>query len=317
MTPRIRPALVANAVFATALLTLTAAGDGTRPDGAAPAGQAREADTGPPAASPPGREAGAGDPAAGRVGNDPLTHAASDAQLAEAIGALLAGNDRVRLSVTAFDVTSGVAVGYGEDHFDTASIVKVDILAALLLQAQDQGRELTAEERALAEEMIRRSDNDAADALWRAIGGPAGLDAANQRLGLTSTRAGGWGTWGLTQTTSEDQVRLLRAVFGSDSVLRADSRALVRELMGSVVAEQSWGISAASEGDFALKNGWLPRSQTGLWDVNSVGRITVDGRPVLLAVVSDGHATQAAGVGVVESAARAAVAALNAAVEAG
>ena len=38
--------------------------------------------------------------------------------------------------------------------------------------------------------MIVRSDNDAASALWEAIGGAAGLDAAHGRLGLTGTEGG-------------------------------------------------------------------------------------------------------------------------------
>ncbi len=52
---------------------------------------------------------------------------------------------------------------YGDDTpYDTASIIKVDILATLLLQAQDAGRTLDAHERALAEAMIKHSDNDSA-----------------------------------------------------------------------------------------------------------------------------------------------------------
>ncbi|GAB2855238.1 hypothetical protein GCM10027074_22800 [Streptomyces deserti] len=58
---------------------------------------------------------------------------------------------------------------------------------------------------------------------------------------------------------------------------------------------------------FALKNGWLPRSTTGLWDVNSVGRVTVDGRDRLVAVLSNGNATKAAGIALIEAAATAAV----------
>lgn len=61
-------------------------------------------------------------------------------------------------------------------------------------------------------------------------------------------------------------------------------------------------------GRFALKNGWLPRTATGLWDINSVGRVTTaDGREFLVAVVSNGNTTKAKGISLVESAARAAV----------
>jgi beta-lactamase class A len=223
---------------------------------------------------------------------------------------LLADPD-VRLSVSVTALESGVSATYGDQRFDTASIVKVDVLVALLLAAQDEGRELATQERSLAEAMIRRSDNAAANTLWWEIGGESGLDAANDRLGLTTTTGGADGLWGLTQTTSADQVALLRAVYGEDSALAPASQRYVQKLMGSVVTGQRWGISAASDGEFELKNGWLPRSQTGLWDVNSIGRVVAGGQAYLVAVVSDGHTTQADGIAAVEAAARAAVAAVD------
>jgi hypothetical protein len=333
---RIRPAIAVNAALATAataLLAVGATGDAARLSGHEPAGNAEAA---PPAqrqdpgeaeasASPaaPDDEAGASPdptqpPGPGASPNSLSPRQDPDAALGEAVTGLLQGDmdvpvySAVRLSVSVLAEDTGATATYGNESFDTASIVKVDILAALLLRAQDEGRELTASERALAEEMIRASDNDAADSLWWAIGGQSGLDSANERLGLTQTQAGSGGTWGLTQTTSEDQIALLRAVFGdADSALEPASQAYVAELMGSVIAEQQWGISAASEGDFELKNGWLPRSQTGRWDVNSIGRVTVDGASYLVAVVSDGHVAQADGIAMVEAAARAAVEAVS------
>lgn len=149
-------------------------------------------------------------------------------------------------AVLDLDGAGGTPVVHGEDRaYDTASIVKVDILAALLLRAQDAGRQLTAQERKLAEPMIRRSDNAAANALWRLIGRAPGLAAANSRLGLTATTGGPGARWGLTRTTVTDQMRLLRDVFDTDgpapTALDAKSRAYIRTLMGQVVPEQSWG----------------------------------------------------------------------------
>ncbi|WP_217214463.1 serine hydrolase [Streptomyces sp. AC550_RSS872] len=214
----------------------------------------------------------------------------------------------VEVSVAVLDLASGASASYGDRAFDTASIVKVDILAALLLQAQDAGRRLTAAERAYATAMIEDSDNASASELWRAIGQAQGLDAANERLGLTRTEGGDGMLWGLTQTTAVDQLRLLRQVFGEDSELSEDSRAYLSGLMGRIAAGQRWGVSAAGDGSgWALKNGWLPRTATGLWDINSVGRVAVDGRDCLVAVLSDGNATQAEGIALVEAAAVAAV----------
>ncbi|MFJ5019024.1 serine hydrolase [Streptomyces griseoluteus] len=223
---------------------------------------------------------------------------------------------RVTAAVLSLDGGSLKPVLNGEDaSYDTASIVKVDILATLLLQAQDAGRPLTARERALAEPMIRNSDNAATNALWREIGGAAGLEAANKRMGLTSTKGGPGPEWGLTQTTASDQIRLLLCVFGgaatseSNSPLNQDSQAYVRALMTRVASDQAWGVSAASGSDHALKNGWLQRTASGLWDVNSVGRVTVNGHRYLVAVLSDGSSSMNDGISVVERAARQAVAA--------
>ncbi|TDC27549.1 hypothetical protein E1265_01240 [Streptomyces sp. 8K308] len=304
---RIRPALVVNAALATSLLAVTAAGDSAVDAadavlGAAdrPAEGARDsADPAPPT----GRTASGAAPNA-------LAPGSPDAALAESLAPLLR-DERVRISVTVLAEDTGLTATFGTGRFDTASIVKVDILAALLLMAQDEGRELTAAERAQAAVMIQHSDNEAADELWRAIGGRRGLDAANARLGLTETEGGTQGHWGLTQTTSADQLALLRAVYGANSPLTAESRGYLRELMGAVAPEQRWGISAAADGGFELKNGWLPRSRTELWDVNSIGRVTVDGRSYLVAVVSDGHAGFEDGVRLVEDAAQAAVAAVT------
>ncbi|MFD0062083.1 serine hydrolase [Streptomyces sp. NPDC056690] len=243
-----------------------------------------------------------------------------DDALTKALKPLLPDGDaRVSVAVAALDGATDGAVYDGTSAFDTASIVKVDILAALLLRAQDAGRALTAQERAYATAMIENSDNASATALWEAIGGADGLDAANLTLGLTGTSGGAGGEWGLTRTTADDQLTLLRAVFGTEgtesagSGLSAASRAYVAGLMGRIASDQRWGVSAAADSASvcALKNGWLPRSATGLWDINSVGRVSVGGRRYLVSVLSDGNATKEAGVALVEGVAKAAVSVLT------
>ncbi|MFD7135994.1 serine hydrolase [Streptomyces sp. NPDC059894] len=232
-----------------------------------------------------------------------------DALLAEAMAAVTVPG-QAEMSVAVLDVDSGESAAYGTEPFDTASIVKVDILAALLLQAQDDGRVLTAQEKTYATAMIENSDNVSASALWDAIGQGTGLDAANERFGLTATEGGDGALWGLTQTTAADQLVLLQQVFGEDSELSEASRAYLQELMGAIATDQNWGVSAAADGSaWALKNGWLARSTTGLWDVNSIGRVTAGGRDFLVAVLSNGNASQAVGVTLVEAAAKAAVSA--------
>ncbi|MEV7286555.1 serine hydrolase [Streptomyces sp. NPDC093252] len=250
-------------------------------------------------------------PAAGEGTVEPVVTESAidyDALLGEAMADVPVG-ERARVSVAVLDLASGDGAVYGGGTaFDTASIVKVDILAALLLQAQDAGRELTATEKSQATAMIEYSDNASASALWEVIGGAEGLDAANERFGLTGTRGGADGSWGLTQTTSADQITLLEQVFGNDSLLDSEARAYVRGLMGGIAAGQHWGVSAVADGTaWELKNGWLPRTATGLWDINSIGRVTVDGREFLVAALSDGNVSQKTGITLVEAAAQAAV----------
>ena len=231
-----------------------------------------------------------------------------DKELAAAVEPLLSGSGTAAVSVAVLDGASGTRAVYGgaDATYDTASIVKVDILAALLLRTQDEGRALTAGERAHAVAMIERSDNESATALLTAVGGALGLDAANERLGLTATTAAT--AWGLTRTTAADQLTLLEAVFGTDAdaELSRESRTYLRGLMAQVEADQQWGVSAAGS-DWALKNGWMPRTATGLWNINSIGRVTADGRTYLVAVLSAGQRTKETGIALVESVAKAAV----------
>ncbi|MFF4727767.1 serine hydrolase [Streptomyces mirabilis] len=257
------------------------------------------------ASSPPSQEASV----------EPVTEPTvdRDALLAKAMKAVALENGAA-VSVAVFDIDSGEGAAYGEGAFDTASIVKVDILATLLLQAQAADRHLTAAEKTYATAMITNSDNASASALWDIIGQADGLDAANERFGLTGTSGGDGALWGLTQTTAADQLTLLQQVFGDDSELSEASRTYLQGLMGEIAADQHWGVSAAADGTrWALKNGWLARSSTGLWDINSIGRVTVDGDEYLVAALSNGNTTKAKGISVVEAAAKAAVAAFGSA----
>jgi hypothetical protein len=97
------------------------------------------------------------------------------------------GGSSVALAVTTPVTATSTAAFSAQTASFTASIVKLDILAALLLQRQDAGRLLTSAEQVLARSMITESDNDAASVLWQRIGGASGLAKANRRLGLRET----------------------------------------------------------------------------------------------------------------------------------
>jgi beta-lactamase class A len=192
-------------------------------------------------------------------------------------------------------------------RFQTASVVKLDILAGVLLTAQDAGRGLTATERSLASRMIRASDNAAASSLWWRLGGHDGLARINTRLGLTHTVLGRDTWWGTTTTTVVDQVRMVDIITGRRGPLNRTSVAYAVGLMRAVNADQDWGVSAAARAGerVALKNGWFP-GPTSLseWTVNTVGRITDANTDATVVVLSQGNRSMAAGVALVEAVTR-------------
>jgi hypothetical protein len=199
------------------------------------------------------------------------------------------------------DLSTGQAASDGGTReYDTASIVKVDILSTLLYQAQQENRQLSETEQELATTMIENSDNGAASYLYDDVGSASGVNAANQAFGLTETTAGAHGAWGLTTTTVDDQIRLLRLVFTTPSVLSPDSQGYIRSLMGQVEADQQWGVPAAADSGtpFEVKNGWLPHP--ALWVINSIGEITHDGQSMLIAVLSSGNETEDDGISLVQ-----------------
>jgi Beta-lactamase enzyme family len=194
--------------------------------------------------------------------------------------------------------TGATAVYGGHLRFHTASVVKADILAALLLRGQDSGVALSETAAALATQMIEASDDDAATRLWNMAGAASGVAAANARLGLRHTALGTGDYWGLTSTTVGDQLRLLRDLTGARSVLNAGSRAYELTLMRDVEGAQRWGVSAAASpgSGYAVKDGWLPDGPGQLWVVNSIGVLERHHQRLLMAVLSSGQPTEAAGI---------------------
>jgi beta-lactamase class A len=209
-------------------------------------------------------------------------------------------------SVAVLDRKTGEKYSYrGTETYETASVVKVQVLACLLLTAQDDGRDLSSTELSLAKRMIRLSDNDATTALFSRLGRAPAIQSCDRRLGLTRTRVSS--AWGLTRTTVDDQVKLLSQLVSAKGPLDAGSRKLAYSLMSTVDSAQDWGVPAvARPGEkFTVKNGWLPRSTEGnRWIINSVGRVTDDDTDVSIAVLSHGHASMSGGIAVVEKTAK-------------
>lgn len=209
-------------------------------------------------------------------------------------------------SLAVLDKKTGLTYAFrGTEKYETASIVKVQVLSCLLLTIQDAGRKLTSKEDALAKNMIRNSDNDSTTALFKQLGRQTAIQKCDKRMGLTATTVNS--SWGLTRTTAQDQVKLLSQLVSDKSPLTKSSRDYAHTLMSTVNPAQQWGVPAAAKTgeDFTVKNGWLDRStENGLYIINSVGRITGDDVDVSIAVLSHLNKTEVSGHKLVETAAK-------------
>jgi hypothetical protein len=208
----------------------------------------------------------------------------------------------VDLAVSVIDRKTGQTFSYnGTGAFAMASIVKVDILASLLLQTQQDGRALTAQQKTLATSMIEASDNDAATTLWKQTGG---ISTSTTEFGLSGTVGNAAGSWGLSTTTADDQVKLMNQLADPNGPVH-DADYLL-DLMSDVDDDQDWGISAAADPgeDVAVKNGWLAGTTGPGWIINSMGRITDADTDLAVIVLSRGQSSFAEGVDMVESVAK-------------
>ncbi|MFD8382720.1 serine hydrolase [Streptomyces sp. NPDC059679] len=193
----------------------------------------------------------------------------------------------------------------GNRAFDSASVVKVTVLATLLWDADKRHRRLTEREAELATAMITKSDNAATSTLWRQLGADE-VAAFLRAAGMSRTVPGADNHWGLTQITARDEMRLLDLVTSPNPVLSGGARAYVLDLMGKVVPSQRWGTPAGAPHTVQshVKNGWLSRATHG-WRVHSIGVFTGSGPSYTITVLTQDNRTMAAGVATVEAVARA------------
>jgi hypothetical protein len=227
-------------------------------------------------------------------------HPVVAAKMSNGILAALRGRSSA-VGVTVDDRVNGITCKlHPHWHFDSASVVKVTILSALLRKLQQEHRGLTAAQRALATKMIEVSDNDAATALWNQTGRTA-LQHFLNLAGMTETQLGPGGYWGLTQITAHDEMTLLQLLTGPNSVLTTASRDYVLGLMAKVVSYERWGVPAGAPTDVTVhvKNGWLPQPTHG-WRINSIGSFSGAGHDYMIVVLSMNNPTMAYGVDTVQ-----------------
>jgi beta-lactamase family protein len=183
------------------------------------------------------------------------------------------------------------------EHFETASVVKVMMLAAYLQMLADQDRGLSSSDTALLYPMIHISDNNAASAVFSIVG--AGALARIAREAGMSDYAPGVGWWAYTQTSAIDQARLF---FMLDRLIPQRFYGYARYLMKSIEPSQSWGIPpvARPRWEVFFKTGALP--ERGLF--NEVGRLERGPWTFTIAVFTDGDPSMGYGEQTIEGVAQ-------------
>lgn len=237
---------------------------------------------------------------AGAAGLGTPTADALRADVRQALDASIRATCRgTKTAVQVLDHRTGAHYGYQSTwQNNTASIVKVMLVAGVLRTARAKGRSLTASEKEMCRLAIVISDNDAASACYRFIGGDAGIRATAKAFGMTATKPWTGFGWGRTWTTALDQRRLVAAIARGTSALHRADRAYLWELMGRTDPAQSWGVGIVRSATTAvhLKNGWVPLSNDNLWRVNSIGHVRGEGRDYTLAILGGRLATMEEGV---------------------
>jgi beta-lactamase class A len=182
----------------------------------------------------------------------------------------------------------------GATTYRSASIVKAMLLVAYLRRPDVRRRRLRADERALLDPMVRRSDNRAADAINARVGLPA-LAALGRRAGMRHFSP--YVVWGGSSVCAADQARFFLRI---DRLVPRRHRAYAMRLLRGVIAEQRWGIPQALPRGWsiAFKGGW-GRGVTRQVD-HQAALLTNAGLRVSIAVLTADSPTDAYGAATIQ-----------------
>ncbi|PWU61339.1 hypothetical protein DLE60_06195, partial [Micromonospora globispora] len=167
----------------------------------------------------------------------------------------------------------------------TESMIKIWFASDYLKQLGD--KPLSAERKRQISTAIRDSNDDSANALYKADGSAASIRRMISTCRLIDTKPGnvpgyiGW--WSFTRMSPRDAVRLGDCVADGKAAGSKWTKFVLDEMAkvrGSVDDQQDrsgggrWGIidglpeSITSQGPVSMKNGWTPLNYDGNWHVN-------------------------------------------------
>src|SRR5581483_7383903 len=219
-----------------------------------------------------------------------------------------------RVTASIDDVRTGCHYHlYRHMRITTASVIKAQVLGAVLLKAQHHHRGLDARERHDIHPMIRWSfNNPYVPDLYYDVGGVAGMDRFDHRMHAFHTA--NTLEYGATVTTSGDRTNISKRMLYGGGPIRARYRRIAWRYMSNVTPTQRWGITAGMRKgwDVALKNGFYPMPGHG-WRAGSTGflRAPRGHKGYAITVMTDQNRTQIAGIRLVQEVVRRAADALT------
>jgi hypothetical protein len=162
---------------------------------------------------------------------------------------------------------------------NSASVVKVMFMVALLREPDVRHDALTSSEKHLMGPMIKRSDNDSATAIYNRVGeGALYKLARDANMDSFSTQP----LWGLSTITPKEQARFM---YRLERYIPKRHRGYAMNLLSKIVSSQRWGIPPEAPSGWKLhfKGGW---SGSPNWRINQVMLLRKPPRRFSLAILT-------------------------------
>ena len=204
-----------------------------------------------------------------------------------------AADDGATISVAVLDRDTDQMLSNGNDQLVAiASVAKLFIADDLLSHGSsspDGAGQLSSADRQALDNMLRSSDDGAAETFWAARGGETIITDVAARYGLTSTAPPSDGQWWNTVSSASDLVHYYdRLLSGSGGLSGERAQIIVDDLAGSTTAgadgyPQRFGIPDGLFAEpVAVKQGWMCCMDGGSWMHLSTGIIGADRRYVMV-----------------------------------
>jgi hypothetical protein len=208
------------------------------------------------------------------------------ARIAQATEAAAANG--ATISVAVLDRSTDQLLTGGNDQLVAiASVAKLFIADDLL--SQGSGTPLSSADRQALDNMLRSSDDDAAETFWAARGGETIINGVAGRYGLTSTTPPSDGQWWNTTSSASDLVHYYeRLLSGSGGLSGERAEIILDDLAGSTATgadgyPQRFGIPDGLFAEpVAVKQGWMCCMDGGSWMHLSTGVVGAERRYVMV-----------------------------------